>query len=80
LKGRGKNEKISQVHGIHIKMRNVYRNSFKKNPQTKKDHFGIYFWKGSDNKTYPKEIGFNDTNWVYLVHDKNHSREHGNEH
>jgi hypothetical protein len=95
LKGREKDEKISQVHGINIKMRNVYRNSFKKdkpgtwhtykdekclqklfqkkNPQTKKGHFGIYFWKGSFNKTYPKEIGFKDMNWVYLVHDKNHS-------
>jgi hypothetical protein len=42
-------------------------------PQTKEDHFGIYFWKGNVKRTYPKEIGFKDTDWGYLVHDKNHS-------
>lgn len=39
----------------------------------KEDHFGIHFWKSSDNKTYPKEMGFRDMDWVYLFHGKNHS-------
>jgi hypothetical protein len=43
LKGRGKKKKISQVHGMHIKVGNVYRNSFNKNPEERGPFRDIIF-------------------------------------
>jgi hypothetical protein len=44
LKGREKKEKIGQVHGMHMKMGNVYRNPFK-NPRRKRAISGYIFGK-----------------------------------
>jgi hypothetical protein len=35
--------------------------------------FRDIYWKGGVNNTNPKEMGFKDMDWVYLVHDKEQS-------